>query len=328
MKRLGVERILVDRHRRIKAQFNDGTLLLLSSQARFYIHVDADGSASRHFTQYALHRQRRYLQHVLSFRNRYFRDSFYEPWVMNEALVERKLPNADANRLSWPSSLDEARDRKLVFVKEHTIHLNAKDERFRCVLDPVGKRVMGRMPMRRASSDGRHSHVIAEDKIFPLRDAPAEWRHLLQLTTEALTLFADVSHFRVETAQEIASAIDDDRWRETHMPAESEISEFGNDTWWLRHTTVLPDDAVIVMDWRPDAVYFFRPSDREVSVWIARDGSLLETTHDGGFFKHRRRSPFRERIYTASTVPSSVLDENGNVLYALAAIADHAIKMR
>ena len=247
---------------------------------------------------------------------------------MNTALAERTLPNVEANRLSWPSSLDEARDQKLVFMKEHTIHLNANDERFRCVLDPVGKRVMGRMPMRRVSSDGRRSHVIAEDKIFPLRDAPAEWRHLLQLTTEALSLFGDVSHFGSETAQEIAIGIDNDR-RDESLTAEAvEISEFGNDTWWFRHTTMLPDDAVIVMDWCPDAFYIFRTSDREVSVWITRDGSLLETTHDGGFFKHRRRSPFRERIYAASSVPSSTLDENGKPLYALAAIADNALKMR
>lgn len=310
-------RILVTERRCLKAHFSDGSLILLPFNGEFYVHVNSKGDSSRHLTQTALQRHKKGLFQILQFRNLYFLDSFYTPWLMKmKSETEVSQSQLEWN-LVWPTDVAQAIHQNLLSNKGDLIYVHSSDRSHVLVYDPIAARISLRFPLEFRFEDHTTTSFI-QNKVVHLWECPSKWHPAMDLAFEYLH------------STQSASLCEALSWKEHRPRVLSKVVETSQHNpfktaWWYCNTSVYPREDMILMEWTPESFYQYFKQQKAVCVWIRMDNSTLFTEQGGKFIRHIRRQPYHKQMYASTAISQSILDSEGKRQYSLKPIAERAL---
>lgn len=332
----------------VKATFSDCSTLVLTPRATAFLHVDAQGQAVQQCTQFALSRWHAKLAVVVELRNQHCNSvSLCRPLIAQQPCPPGFSTAVPCQAVRWPASAGTARSEQLLVAElDGTVTLLSEDRCAKLVLHASGLRLAVTWPAPVPGSSGR---CLWLTQTFSAGDCPAEWEAPLRLA-----LAAQQQQQEGGNPEEHAAAEQHDTGAPVqgyrHLvnvdaslaPAErvSQLPTVVNDTgieccsfpqgsWWFDSgTSTLPPDALLLLEWTPEAVYQFLPRSQEVEVIVAADESLLRLDRRG-YVRHYQPGSWRApKTYAAQAVPSFTRGSSAGVRYPLAMIVAHAAALR
>ncbi|KAG1681112.1 hypothetical protein FOA52_015554 [Chlamydomonas sp. UWO 241] len=321
-------RVVVAATGRIKANFSDGTILVLSPSGRAFS-VLQDGHHQRQLSDFVLSRHAAYLAVVLEFRNMHVDVPCYCARLASQAAPRDGLKlGFRMDDLWWPADAGEALAKGLVAdLADGKVSLSTEDDAGRLVLHSHRRRFAVCYPVLVAElhAEGQYEYAW-QTQVFSLQAFPDRWAPAVELLLDAVHELdarraggndgddgdgsgspgeagagpgegpcegRDGSHALATT-----SGCGGGGARRTPLP--SALPPCGAtgfqdsapaDGWWAEQTlSLFADGELVALEWTPQATYQFQPGAREVEVWVHADESCLATTQGGRFLAHARPS--------------------------------------
>ncbi|GAX72778.1 hypothetical protein CEUSTIGMA_g234.t1 [Chlamydomonas eustigma] len=334
---MDVTRIIIEMSGALKANFSDGTILVLSSKGCNFL-VKRECHQQRHLTDFALSRHAPALNMVLDFRNMHLD----VPYINSKTLTTSReilTLGYHMRNIWWPSSVEMALSRGL-------LHMHADGKLALTTEDGTGKAVLHQLRRRMAVS---YPLLVHEDavigayqyvwhtQVFSIMACPPRWKAILELLIEAAGILETTDTRGRDMAVVGTTNKEETSSISTELPNALKDRHAGfQDTcpchgWWTEQTlSLFPDGLPVVMEWTPQATYQFHASTSEVEAWLHHnDDMCLVTSRHGRFisnFRYHPNSGLTEQLYAAHCVPESVWDKGKRL--PLATFAAHASKLR
>lgn len=337
-----LSRICVAQDGRIKANFDDNTIMLVNAGGSAFISCPMSATGSnpglRQLSEYALSRHVNELSVVLEFRNMHVDQPFICKPLLRAAATRQGLSlGYQLAEVWWADNAREAVESGMVETfPDGRVSMAAVDGSARIVLHGHRRRFAVCYPLlvEDRPQDGKYDYVW-QTQVFSLQGYPPRWHAAVQLL-QAVVVLLDSQHAELgQQRQEKHEVPHDDissiqgtgqltvlgRQRpqrcSTALPTATDrglggvCDNFQPGSWWYEPTlTLFPTDEVITMEWQPEATYQFHPSSGEVEVWVHVDESCLASIKQGRFVTHLRAQSdtysVTEQMYAAACVPEAV----------------------
>eukprot|EP00192_Tetraselmis_astigmatica_P008579 CAMPEP_0117694620 /NCGR_PEP_ID=MMETSP0804-20121206/27600_1 /TAXON_ID=1074897 /ORGANISM="Tetraselmis astigmatica, Strain CCMP880" /LENGTH=617 /DNA_ID=CAMNT_0005508431 /DNA_START=240 /DNA_END=2091 /DNA_ORIENTATION=- len=325
-------RAVVTQDGRVKANFNDNTVLLLDSTGTTFTVCKPDGTQ---LSEYAVSSHQRKVAVALEFRNTHTDQPYFcrALQLLGRETFQTGFPIPHA---TWPSLPTEAAKKGLLDAKDdNTYVLCSEDDMARMVLSPYARRLAVTYPLQVTVEEGPRRHTFVwQTQVFWVQDCPRRWLPALQVLLAAAgaepvpgeqpQLSGRAATVRTALPQSdgaaaAAAARQGGAW-----------AAFPPGTWWCEcSTSLFPADCPLLSEWRREAMYHFDTVTGEVQAVIHHDGSVLESFQGGSYFRHCRvPASLGEMVYAATAVPQQVRGADGSSRYDLGTIAAHALAFR
>lgn len=311
----GLRRIVVVADGRVKAEFDDGTLLLLNGAGSAFIHVSPAGARSRQLSEYVLSRFAAAVCGVLDFRNLHLEAPFYCKALLAAQSAGAFTTGYPISSVLWPATLAEAEAKGLLQELDGgQVAVQSADATARIVMDGHAQRFAVCYPLLVEAAPGAGSHTFLwHTQSFTTAACPERWRPAAVVAAAAVRLF----HSRAAAADAgagagagdggaghdgAAHALPGAGGRSTdggaegggqpgpdpHAPLFGSLPErttalpvatsrlhdavcegFEEGSWWFEATCLLPPDAIVAIEWAPDATYHFHQPSGDVQARLA-----------------------------------------------------------
>jgi hypothetical protein len=313
----GLRRIIVVSDGRVKAEFDDGTLLLLNGAGSAFIHVSPAGARSRQLSEYVLSRFAAQVCGVLDFRNLHLEAPFYCKALLAAQAGGAFTTGYPISSVLWPASLAEAEAKGLLQELDGgQVAVQSADATARIVMDGHAQRFAVCYPLLVETAPGAGSHTFLwHTQSFTSAACPERWRPAAVVAAAAVRLVrtrvaaaaataaaaaagdggaygdgaahahAGASGWTADGGADGGEPLDPDAplfsslpERTTALPvATSRLHDavcegFEEGSWWFEATCLLPPDAIVAIEWAPDATYHFHQPSGDVQ---ARGGSCV-----------------------------------------------------
>lgn len=260
---------------RIKAQFNDNSILLLSPNGRTFTHIDKDGNVMRQLSDCAISRHLVPLAIAIEFRNLHVANpSFCSKLKTPREVLVLGFCMSD---LYWPMSIEEAEAKCLFQCSQDDgkITVGTEDGCGQIVLHQNQRRFGISYPLliRDLPKEGAWEYVW-QTQVFSLLSFPQRWEPIVSLVLKAARELVHADEGRPEPADESLGRMADE-WerreafyasspsgRRTELPQALEGGYGSNpgscaedycttEGWWSEPTLALLPEDLLVMEWTP-----------------------------------------------------------------------------
>lgn len=190
-----LKRILISEDGRLKAQFEDNTLLLVNGAGSAFIHCapGSNGTKSRQLSEYALSRYAASLCAALEFRNLHADAPYYcKALLAATPAAQTFTVGYIISSVLWPASLKEAYDRGLItHMASGQIAVQSNDATARIVVaeHSTPLRFAVCYPLLVTDDPARGSYTyVWQTQSFPVQSYPERWQPAVALALAAARL--------------------------------------------------------------------------------------------------------------------------------------------
>ncbi len=321
-----LSRVFISADSSVKAVYSDNSLFLLTKDGNSFSSVDPHGNCVTQLTLYAINRYKSKLAEVLTFRNLHVGRVLTIPSLhSNFNFLGYRITSV---RWSLSPAIAQA-EGLLRFEPDGSSLLDSEENAARLVLHANQNRFAVCYPLLVPSSDTAKHQYVWQTQLFAVAAAPSAWHYPLCLLQQA-----SACTIKLPQPRHMAPAFQSDQSsvnRITDLPVavspDGALSAFPKQSWWHDCSHMLPQDATVLLEWTPDALYQYIPDTEETAVWVHADESCLLSEGQGSFFRHCRGKHHAERLYAVGAVPLHT-NAGGDVEYPLAQFAEHALALR
>lgn len=189
-----IKRIFIAQDGRLKAQYEDNTLLLVNSLGSAFIHCSPSGQKSRQLSEYVLSRYSIALCAALEFRNLHLDTPYYCKALLSAQQALFTVGYVMTSVL-WPDSLQEASAKRLITLMETgQIAVQSMDATARIVMDahsqPLRFAVCYPLLVEQDLQRGTYTYLW-QTHSFTTHGCPERWRPAVVLAMAAAKAMAE-----------------------------------------------------------------------------------------------------------------------------------------